>query len=212
MAKESYVLNEKTTIEEIVMKLNSKAFDYSKTVLFDIFGYRYIGKDDFRAVDLMEQFMCIVEMCEEDIKKYQGVLKYYAVLLEQMYDDYIYTQEESRADRFQNKGLALIAECKTNNASIESIYDATMIFVSLFRETYKEGKLSKSPLENADFTVKIEDVELIKSIFNGIKPNGRRLRITSQMAYKSSPELRNKLFFMFAVVIVAFGLQSKGVL
>ena len=212
MAKKGYVIDEKAAIEEIVMQLNSRAFEFCKDALFDIFGYRYIGKKDFRAVDLMEQFMFIVDVCAEDIKKNQGTLKFYAVLLEQMYDDYLSSKEESRADKYQKKALGLISEYKEDKGRTDDICDATMVFVSLFRELFKGGKLGKDSLEDAEFSLKLEDVELLKALFKGVKPNGRKLKLTSQIAYKSSQESRNKFFYMFSVIILALGLQSRGLL
>lgn len=211
MPKKGYVIDEKAVIEELVMQLNPKAFDYCKEELFDIFGYRYIEKKDFRIVDLMEQFMFMVNECAEDIKRNQGVLKFYAQLLEQKFGDYVSTKEDSRADKFQNKALSLLAEFKIDKGRIDDIYDANMVFISLFRENYQGEKVDKDLLDDADFSLRLDDFELLKAIFNGIKPNGRKLKLAAQMAYKSSQELRDKFFYMFSVVILVLGLQLRGI-
>lgn len=206
--KQEKKIDEITTVKSLVEGLDAKAFEYCKDALFDMFGYRFMEKNEFRPVDFCEQILCAIEKCG-DLSKNDGSLGYYSILLGQNIEDYCICAEGKRAEKYKNKALKLLAEYKGESSELDSVMDATMIFLSLFKMYYNDGNLSKDKIEDAEFAECVEDIELLKALYSGVKSNaGVKLKIARQ----TMTEERKQFFLIISTIILAKGLQARGLL
>ncbi len=201
-------IDEVSNIRQLVTRLNAKAFEFCRDEVFDLFDYKFMEKNEFRPVDFCEQISVLALECG-DVVKLGGCVKYYATLLEQRIEDYCKCSDGSRARKYKDKALSLLAKDQDDELDLDAISDATMIFLSLFKEYYSDGKIKKDSIEDADFTEHPQDIELLKTIYNGVKGNsGVKLKISRQ----SMTDERKKFFYVIGVVILAIGLQDRGLL
>lgn len=206
--KQEKTIDEITTVKSLVSDLNAKAFGYCRDALFDMFGYKILEKKDFRTVDFCEQILGAIEKCG-DLSKNDGSLGYYSVLLGQNIEDYCICAEGKRAEKYKTKALILLDGYKGEASELDPVMDATMIFLSLFKMYYNDGKLSKDKIEDATFTESVDDIELLKALYCGVKNNaGVKLKIARQ----TMTEERKQFFLIFATIILAKGLQARGLL
>lgn len=201
-------INELTNIKQLVTKLNTKAFEFCRDELFDLFEYKFMEKKEFRPVDLCEQISVLSAECG-DVTKHGGCVKYYSTLLVKCIEDYCKCTDKSRAEKYKEKALTLLAKDLNDGVNLDAISDATMIFLSLFREYYNGGKIKKDSIDDAEFTEDIQDIELLKAIYNGVKNNnGVKLKISRQLMTDD----RRKFFFVISILTLATGLQDRGIL
>ncbi len=206
--KQEKKIDEITTVKSLISDLDAKAFEYCRDALFSMFGYRFMDKKDFRVVDFSEQILCAIEKCG-DLSKNDGSLGYYSVLLGQNMEDYCICAEGKRAEKYKNKALSLLTEYKGDVSDLDSVMDATMIFLSLFKMYFNDGNLSKDKIEDAEFTESVEDIELLKALYGGVKSNaGVKLKIARQ----TMTEERKQFFLILSTIILAKGLQARGLL
>ncbi|WP_026663550.1 hypothetical protein [Butyrivibrio proteoclasticus] len=206
--KQEKKIDEITTVKSLVSDLDAKAFEYCRDTLFDMFGYKFMEKKDFRSVDFCEQILGAIEKCG-DLSKNNGSLGYYAVLLEQNIEDYCICVEGERAEKYKNKAISLLSEYNGEASELDPVMDATMIFLSLFKLYYNDGKLSKDKIEDATFTESVDDINLLNALYGGVKSNtGVRLKLARQ----TMTEERKRFFLIFSTIILAKGLQARGLL
>lgn len=199
------IVDDTAIIKDLVFDLGEKAFSYCSENLFDIFGYKCIEKKDFRAIDLCEQILVSIEECG-DVAKNGGCISYYATLLGQHMEDYCNCLEGARAYKYKEKAKSLLLQSKTED-SLDELSDATMIFISIFREYYNAGVIRKEKIEDAKFDVMLEDVELLKAIHEGIRAHGvAKLKLSRQSDEKK------QLFLILSTLFLARGLQARGLL
>lgn len=200
---------EKLSFLKTLQDLDDEYYECCRDLLTEWFiPFKYVKEQDIRKEDIAERLYWNTIFHDKE-KKEAEKFKDYARNLENLFNYFFKTVNNSRAELYQRRGEEICKSILTKHEyTIDNFLDITKIFICFSREVFSERNKSAklSPILNINFEVEPSDIRLIKSFRN------RELRYEiPQLVGKKKEKIIGEAVYGFASIFLCHLLQNEGV-
>ena len=150
---------------KIVDAFQAGAFKLCVSTLFPLFGHPVLKESDIRPIDLKEDLVITEDDILIDVSS--NSYEFFALALSDYLNDLTVVKEGSRAERYKERAIELIAKASQGENPEQNVEDALYITVALLKPNMgKLGYDNAEPVVDPIFNITPDDIEVLEEIWD----------------------------------------------